>query len=85
LVKKYLVPNVHEVAISDQVFVFSNFSMRNVSRMDGHIIYYLTVVHLFKCIFNLGARAVHMLLAPRHLNPALSRLLSIRLNNAIPS
>jgi len=40
--------------------------------MDAHRIYDLTVVHLFKCIFNLGPRAVNMLRAPRYLNPALS-------------
>jgi len=32
----------------------------------------LIVVHLFKCIFNLGPRVVDMLQAPRYLNPALA-------------
>jgi len=36
--------------------------------MDAHIIYDLT---MFKCNFNLGPRAVYMLQAPRHFNPAL--------------
>ena len=27
--------------------------------------------HMHKCVFNLGLRAVSMLQAPRHLNPAL--------------
>jgi len=35
-------------------------------------IYDLTVVRLFKCVFNLGPRAFDMLQAPRHLNSALS-------------
>jgi len=39
--------------------------------MDVHRICDLTVVHLFKCIFNLGPRADRMLRAPRYLNPAL--------------
>jgi len=33
--------------------------------------YDLTVVRLFKCIFNLGSRAVDILQAPRYLNLAL--------------
>jgi len=43
------------------------------SRIDAHRIYDkgLTIVHLFKYVFNLGPRAVHMLRAPRYLNPAL--------------
>jgi len=41
------------------------------SHVDAHRIYVLTVVHLFKRIFNLGLRAVNMLQAPRYLNPAL--------------
>jgi len=44
--------------------------MPNDNHMDAHIIYNLTVVVLFKCIFNLGPRAVNMLQAPRYLNPA---------------
>jgi len=32
--------------------------------MDAHRIYDLTVVHLFKCILNLGSRAVNMPLLP---------------------
>jgi len=38
--------------------------------MNAHIIYDLTVVHLFKCIFNFGPSDVYMLQVPRHLNPA---------------
>jgi len=41
--------------------------------MDAHRIYDLTVIHFFKCIFNLGPRAINMLRAPRYLNPALLR------------
>jgi len=33
--------------------------------MDAHRIYDLAVVHLFRCILNLGPRAVHMLQDPR--------------------
>jgi len=40
-----------------------------------HTICNLKVVHLFKCIFNLGPHAV-MLRAPRHLNPALRKVMS---------
>ena len=39
--------------------------------MNAHIICDLTVVHFFKCIFNLGPRAVDMLRTPRYHNPAL--------------
>jgi len=39
--------------------------------MGAHIIYNLTVVHLFKCTFNLGPCAVYMLRDRRHLNPEL--------------
>jgi len=46
--------------------------MPNVSHMDAHRFYDLTVVHLSKCILNLGPRVVKMLLAPCYLNPALS-------------
>jgi len=35
--------------------------MPNGSHMDDHRIYDLTVVHMFKCILNLGPRAVDML------------------------
>jgi len=35
--------------------------MHDGSQMDAHIICDLTFVHLFKCVFNLGPRAVHML------------------------
>jgi len=45
--------------------------MRNVNHMDVHKIYDLTVVRLFRCIFNLGPRAPNVLQAPRYLNPAL--------------
>jgi len=45
--------------------------MRNGSDMDAHRICDLTVVRLFKCIFNLGPYAVNMLQTPRYLNPAL--------------
>jgi len=42
--------------------------------MDAHIFCDLTVVRLFKCIFNLGPRAVYMVRAPRHVNPALMQV-----------
>jgi len=56
--------------------------MHNGADMDAHIFCDLTVVHLFKCIFNLGPRAVYMLRALRHLNLVLgathtSRYMSI--------
>jgi len=38
-------------------FVLTKFSMHYVGRMDVHRIYHLTVVHLFKCIFNIWHRA----------------------------
>jgi len=38
----------------------------------------LKVVHLFKCIFNLGSRAVNMLRVPRYLNPVLPTATVIR-------
>jgi len=41
--------------------------------MDAHRIYDLTVVHLCKCIFNLGPRGLNMLQAPRYFNPAVVR------------
>jgi len=50
------------------------FSMHNVIHVDDYIIYDLIVVHLFKCIFNLGPSAVYILRAPHHLNPALTYL-----------
>jgi len=31
--------------------------------MDAHRIYYFKVVHMFKCILNIGPRAVNMLRA----------------------
>jgi len=40
--------------------------------MHAHISYDLTAVHLFKCILNLGPRAVNMLRAQPFLNPSLS-------------
>ena len=40
--------------------------------MDAHIIYDLTVAHLFKCNINLGPRDINTLQAPRCLNPALA-------------
>jgi len=60
------------VAIYYQVFALTKFSMLNCSHVDAHIICDLTVVHLFKCIFNLGSRAVITLRAPGYLNQALT-------------
>jgi len=34
--------------------------------MDAHIIYDLTVAHLFKCNINLGPRDINTLQAPRY-------------------
>jgi len=48
--------------------------MSSGSHMDARRIYYLTVVHLFKCFFYLGPRAVNRLQALRYLNPALVTL-----------
>jgi len=48
--------------------------MLNGSHMDVHRICDLAVVHLFKCIFNLGPPRSFMLRAPRYLNPALFSL-----------
>jgi len=45
--------------------------MPNSSHMDVHTIYDLTVVHLFKRIFNLESHAINTLQASRYLNPAL--------------
>jgi len=55
--KRYLARNVHQLLFRTSFFVLTKFSMHNVSHMDPHIIYDLTVVYLFKCIFNLGPRA----------------------------
>jgi len=46
--------------------------------MGVHRIYYLIVARLFKCICNLGPRAVNMLQAPLYLYPALCKLRIIR-------
>jgi len=48
--------------------------MLNGSHMDVHRICDLAVVHLLKCIFNLGPPRSFMLRAPRYLNPALFSL-----------
>jgi len=50
---------------------FSPSDAHDDSHMDARIMYDLTVVNLFQCIFNVGPRAVSMLRAPRYLNPAL--------------
>ena len=52
-------------------FVLMKFSVVNGIHMDGHIICDLTVVHFWTGFFNLAPRAVNMLRAPLHLNPAL--------------
>jgi len=44
--------------------------------MDVYKIYDLTVVNLFKCVFNLGPRTVNMLQVPRCLNPAVAALVT---------
>jgi len=46
--------------------------MPNGIHTDAYGNYDLTVVHLFKCVFNLGPRAVNILQALRYLNPALT-------------
>jgi len=45
--------------------------MPNGNQIDSHRIYDLTVIHLFKGIFDLGPRAVKMVQAPRYLDRAL--------------
>ena len=59
--------------------MLTKFTMPNGSHMDGHVIYDLRVVHLFKCMFELGPRAVNLLQAPRSLNPALDVALNDKL------
>ena len=54
---------VHQLLFSAKYFVLNKFSMPNDSHMDAHRIYDLTVVHLFKCIFDIGPRTVNMLQA----------------------
>jgi len=49
-----LAHNVHQLLFSARFFALTQFTMLNGSHMDAHIIYDLTVVHLFKCILNLG-------------------------------
>jgi len=63
--------NVHQSLFRTRFIILTKFNMLNGSHMDLHIIYHLTVVHLFEWIFNLGPRAVNMLQAPHYLNPAL--------------
>jgi len=72
-----LAHNVHQLVLRTRFFALTKFSMLNGSHMDAHRIYDLTVVHLFKCIFNLGPRAVDMLRALRYLNPVLLIVLLI--------
>jgi len=60
-----IVHDIHKLLFRTRFFVFTKFSMPNDNHMDTHIIYYLTVVHLYKCtgISKLGLRAVNMLQA----------------------
>jgi len=51
--KRYVTHNVHQLLIGTRFFVLAKFSMPYGSHMDAHRICDLTVVHLFKCIFNL--------------------------------
>jgi len=62
---------IHQLLFSARYFVPTKFSMPNGSHMDAHRIYDLTVVHLFKCIFDLGPRALNMQKAPRYRNAVL--------------
>jgi len=71
LVKKYAVHNVRQLLFRNRVLVLTEFNMPIGGHMGTHKIYDLTVVHLFKCIFDLGPRAVNMLQAPRYLNQEL--------------
>jgi len=52
--------------------------MPDSSHMDVRIIFDLTVLHSFKCIFNLGPRDVNMLQAPRYLNLPLPHYCELR-------
>jgi len=52
-------------------FALTKLSMPDGTRVDARRIYDFKVVHLFKCSFNLGPRAVNIFQAPRYLNPAL--------------
>jgi len=54
LVTKICSPCCPPVAIRIRFFVFTQFSMPNVSHMDAYRIYDLTVVHLFRCYLNSG-------------------------------
>jgi len=73
LVKKCVAHDVHHLLFKTRFFVLTKFSMPNVSHIDAHRIYDLTlaIVYLFKFIFNLGPRTVRMIPARRYLNPAL--------------
>jgi len=66
--KRHVAHKVHQLLFTTRFFVLTKLSMPNGSYMDTHRIYDLTYVHLFKCIFNLGPRAINMLQSPRCLN-----------------
>jgi len=60
--------NVQQLLFRTRFFIFTKFSMLDGSHLDAQR---KIVVHLFKCVLNLGPRAVNTLQALRCLNPAL--------------
>jgi len=49
-------PHLKQLLFTTRFFALTKFSMLDGSHMDVHRICDLAVVHLFKCIFNLGPR-----------------------------
>ena len=49
---KYVAHNAHQLLFRTRFFVLPKFRMPNGSHVNAHRIYYLTVVHLFKCILS---------------------------------
>jgi len=60
--------NVQQLLFRTRFFIFTKFSMLDGSHLD---VQRKIVVHLFKCVLNLGPRAVNTIQALRCLNPAL--------------
>jgi len=58
VIKIYLAHYVQQLPFRTTFFVFAKVNIPNGSLMDAYRNYDLTVVHLFKCIFNLGPRVV---------------------------
>ena len=83
--KRCVAHNVLQLLFRTRFFVLTKFSVSNGSHMDDHRIYALTVVHLFKCICNLGPRAVDtgMLQTPFYFNPALIKRTNLLFKAAV--